>query len=79
MRAVVGEEVFYRANGMASLMLTCNIRILMLYASESSQLLMFGRELVFCKWGSQVCPAGISRAAQVGTWTNAAMNQGQCV
>lgn len=35
---MVGEEVFYRANGM---MLTYNIRILMLYVSESSQLLMF--------------------------------------
>lgn len=38
---MVGEEVFYRANGMSSLMLTYNIRILMLYVSESSQLLMF--------------------------------------
>lgn len=75
MRAVVGEEVFYRANGMPSLMLTYNIRILMLYASESSQLLMFGRELVFCKLGSQVTtvsPAGISRAAK---WEPGLMQQ----
>lgn len=41
MKEVVGEEVFYKANGMPSLMLSCNIRILMLYASESGQLLMF--------------------------------------
>lgn len=41
MKAVVGEDVFYRTNGMPGLMLTCNIRILMLYASESSQSLMF--------------------------------------
>lgn len=63
MKAVVGEEVFYRANGMLSLMLTCNISISMLYTSESSQL--FCRELAFCKLGSQVSvsPAGTSRAA----------------
>lgn len=50
MKAVVGEEVFYRSNGMPSLMLTCNISILMLNASESSQLLMFEGNWCFVNW-----------------------------
>lgn len=51
MEEVAGEEVFYKANGMPSLMLSCNIRILMLYASESGQLLMFLGNWHFVNWG----------------------------
>ena len=57
MKEMVGEEVFYKANGMPSPMLSCNIRILMLYASESSQLLMFLENWRFVNWESQVTTA----------------------
>lgn len=60
MTEMVGEEVFYKANGMPSLMLSCNIRILMLYTSESGQLLMLLGNWCFVNWGSQVTAATFS-------------------
>jgi len=88
MKQMVGGYAFYKANGMPSPMLSCNIRIFMLYASESGQLLMFLGNWRFVNWGSQAAAAAfsdvcwsaeISRVVQVCTWTNAAMNQGRCV
>lgn len=58
-----GEEVFYKANGMPGLMLSCNIRMLMLYASESGQLPTFIGNWCFVNWGFQRCVVG--RVAQV--------------
>ena len=60
MKEMEGEEVFYKANGMPSPMLSCTIRILMLYASESGQLLMFLGNWRFVNWGSQVTAATFS-------------------
>lgn len=60
MKEMVGEEVFYKANGMPSLMLSCNIRILMLYASESGQSLTFLGNWCFENSGSQVTAATFS-------------------
>lgn len=56
--------MFYKANGMASPMLSCDIRILMLYASESSQLLMFLGNWCFANWGSHATAATFSDACQ---------------
>lgn len=74
MEEVGGEEVFYTANGMLSLMLSCNIRILRLSTSESGQVLMSIGNWLFGNWGSQVTtsafgdvcqPPAISRVMQV--------------
>lgn len=54
MKEMVGEEVFYKANGMPSAMLSCNIRILMLYASESCQLPTLIGNWCFVNWGLSV-------------------------
>lgn len=58
-----GEEAFYKANGMPSPMLSCNIRMLMLYASESGQLPTLIGNRCFVNWGFQRCVVG--RVAQV--------------
>lgn len=59
MKEVVGE-VFYKANGMPSLMLSCNIRILMLCASESGQSPTFLGNWRFVNSGSQGIAATFS-------------------
>lgn len=64
MKEMVGEEAFYKANGMPSLMLSCNIRILMLYASESGQPPTFLGNGHFANSGSQVTAATFSDACQ---------------